>query len=72
MILSLELDSEVREIFFSDDFYIEVLFSEVHGDTWSLLLRVRDEEWGDITLSEEEDLLECIYHFEFCGEEDIL
>ena len=72
MILSLELNSELREVSFNDDFHIEVLFSEVHGDTWSLLLRVRDEEWVDITLPEEEDLSECIYHFEFCGEEDIL
>ena len=71
MILSLELDNEIREVSFSD-FQTEVLFSEVHGDTWSLLLRVRDEEWADITLPKEEDLPEYIYHFEFCSEEDIL
>ena len=71
MILSLELASEIKEVSFRD-FQIEVLFSEVHGDTWSLLLRIKDEEWADIILPDEEDLPEYVYHLEFCSEKDIL
>ena len=71
MILSLELASEIKKVSFSD-FQIEVLFSEVHGDTWSVLLRIKDEEWVDIILPDEEDLPVYVYHFEFYSEEDIL
>lgn len=47
---------------------MEVIFSEKHGEHWSLILRVVEEEWLNIELPTKDELLECILHMEFYEE----
>lgn len=71
MILSIKFDSCVKEILFSG-FHFEVIFSAVHGDYWTLLLQVVEDEWENVSYPAEEDFPECIYHLEFYTEDDII
>lgn len=72
MILSLELDSEeVNEVLFVG-FHAEVLLSEEYFDgQWTILIRLRDEEWEGVIV-DESSLPEFLLHLELCEEEDTL
>ena len=72
MYLSLEMDAKmVREVVFSYNFHVEEVFSEIIARVWSIIFRLIDEEWVDVTLPNENKLPECVLYIGFCEEEDL-
>ena len=70
--MSLGMDATmVREVVFSDNFHVEEVFSERIAGVRSIIFRLIDEEWVDVTLPNENELPECVLYIGFCKEEDL-
>lgn len=48
-----------------------MIFSVKHGGMWSLILHIEDNEWAAVILSEEEGILEDVYWFGFCKDDEM-
>lgn len=69
MYLILDVDSEIERLLFEWDFqYAAVCFVEQCG-MWSLILHVNDEEWADMRLLDEENILEEVFDLGLCNDD---
>ena len=61
MYLVIDLDSDIHVIVFDSDFEYEVIFDVRDGEMWHLILYVNDNEWSDIEMPSDNELLEDVY-----------
>ena len=70
MYLVIEVDSDIEVIVFNWVFEYEVLFDVRDLDMWHLILYVNDEEWSDIEMPGDSELLEDVMWFCLCTDEE--
>ena len=71
MFLVFKLSSDVEEIFISEDLPLELVYSVMHNEYWSLAFHVLDEGWMHVTPLHGDDLPECVVYVELCDREDL-
>ena len=71
MYLMFKLNSKIEEVKFNWDIQFEETFCVVLGGMWCLILHVRDEEWLDMMMHLDKDLLEKVYCLSLYGDDEL-